>query len=119
VLTNKEIGLRIKSVRETRGATLQEVADKIGVAKSTVQRYEAGTIDKIKLPIISSIAKVLEVNPSWIIGKSENMDVKDKNENDYELEDVYFSFAKEMQKEKISSEDMDKLWKFYEMIKKK
>lgn len=117
MLSNKEIGLRIKSVREEKGMTLQEIATKIGVAKSTIQRYEAGTIDNIKLPIISSIANVLDVDPSWIIGKINER--KQKNEKEYELKDAYFSFAKEMQEKNISDEDMEKLWQFYDMIKNK
>ena len=52
--------------------TLDEVASKVGVAKSTILRYEKGTITKIKLPIIESIANALSVNPNWIIGNSED-----------------------------------------------
>lgn len=117
VFTNKQIGLRIKSTREERGMTLQEIANKIGVAKSTIQRYEAGTIENIKLPVISSIANALGVNPSWLIGKVDSPDAV-QDINSFALEDAYFSFAKEMQEKKVSKEDMKKLWQFYEMIKK-
>lgn len=113
LLSNKEIGLRIKTVREEKGMTLQEVADKVGIAKSTVQRYEAGSIEKIKLPVISSIAKVLDVNPAWLIGKSDEK----TDSGEYELKDAYFNFAKELQEKKVPKEDLEKLWKFYEMIK--
>ena len=54
--------------------TLDDVASAVGVAKSTIQRYEHGKIQNIKIPVIHSIAKALDVNPSWIIGKSEDMD---------------------------------------------
>ena len=50
--------------------SLQDVADLTGVARSTVQRYEVGRIDKIKLPVIESIARALGVRPDWIIGKT-------------------------------------------------
>lgn len=117
MLTNKQIGLRIKSVREEKDMTLQEIADKIGVAKSTIQRYEVGSIANLKLPIISSIANVLDVDPSWIIGKTDIQ--KPQGQTNYELEGTYFNFAKEMQEKEVSGEDMEKLWQFYEMIKKK
>lgn len=71
-MDNKQIGQRIKETRESQSLTLQNVADAIGVAKSTIQRYEAGLIENIKLPVIESIANVLNVNPAWVIGKSEN-----------------------------------------------
>ena len=70
-MTNIEIGYRIANRRKEIGMTMDDLATKVGVAKSTIQRYEAGKIEKIKLPVIESIANALGVNPSWIIGKSE------------------------------------------------
>lgn len=71
---NKEIGLRIEQRRKSLGLTLDDVAQEIGVAKSTVQRYEKGTIEKIKLPVLEAIARVLSVNPAWLCFKSDNME---------------------------------------------
>ena len=72
-MDNIELGKRLKQARISCNYTMEDIAKKIGVAKSTIQRYENGKIEKIKLPIIESIAGVLNVNPSWLIGKSENM----------------------------------------------
>ena len=71
MFSNYDIGSRISSARNQRGLTLDEVANAIGVAKSTVQRYEKGTISRIKLPVIESIARVLQVDPNWIIGNTD------------------------------------------------
>lgn len=71
-MTNLEIGIRIAERRMQLGLTMDDVAQKIGVAKSTIQRYETGQIQKIKLPVIESIASALSVNPAWLIGKSED-----------------------------------------------
>ena len=68
MFSNAEIGTRISSARSMRGLTLEEVASKVGVAKSTIMRYEKGTISKIKLPVIESISHVLGVDPNWIVG---------------------------------------------------
>lgn len=67
---NKEIGKRIKYARTelNNNLSLQDVADKTGVARSTVQRYEAGKIDKIKAPVLESFARALRVNPVWLMG---------------------------------------------------
>lgn len=75
MLTNAEIGQRIYTTRMRRGMTLDEVAAKVGVAKSTIQRYEKGTISKIKLPVLESIAAVLRVNPNWLIGNVDDPSV--------------------------------------------
>ena len=48
-MTNIEIGNRIKYARELRNVTLDYVAQKVGVTKSTVQRYENGKINSIKI----------------------------------------------------------------------
>ena len=49
------------------------MADAVGVAVSTVQRYETGAIDKLKLPVIQSIAGALQVSPAWLLGTSADM----------------------------------------------
>lgn len=67
-----EIGLRIEQRRKDLGLTLNDVADSIGVARSTVQRYEKGRIEKIKLPVIEAIANTLKVNPAWLVFKTDN-----------------------------------------------
>ncbi len=74
-MTNAEIGNRIKYARDLRDVTLDEIAKKVGVAKSTIQRYEAGKITTIKIPVVESIAIALNVNPAWIVGKSEDMEL--------------------------------------------
>lgn len=71
-MTNIEIGNRIAERRSQLGLTMDDVAQKIGVAKSTIQRYEKGQIQKIKLPVIESIAAALSVNPDWIIGNTDD-----------------------------------------------
>ena len=76
-MTNKEIGQRIADCRIARDLTMDDVAQKIGVAKSTIQRYEKGTIKKLKLPVIESIAVALDVNPNWLIGKTSDPTIQD------------------------------------------
>ena len=70
-MANYEIGRRIETRRNQLGLTLDNIASEIGVAKSTVQRYEKGTIDRIKLPVIEAIARVLDVDPAWLCGMTD------------------------------------------------
>lgn len=72
MLSNIEIGARISSTRDLRGLTLDDIASRVGVAKSTIQRYEKGTIAKIKLPVLQSIANALQVDPNWLIGNTDD-----------------------------------------------
>ena len=76
-----EIGKRIKHARGLRNYTLDDVAGEIGVAKSTIQRYENGLITKPKLPILQAIAESLRVNPSWLCGQDVSMTCEDSLDN--------------------------------------
>ena len=69
-MDNKEIGLRIMSAREAANLTKKDLASKVHDADSTIMRYEKGQINKIKMPIIEAIANALDVNPLWLLGKS-------------------------------------------------
>lgn len=72
-MNNIDIGQRIRRRRLDLGMTQGDVAGDVGVAVSTVQRYEAGAIDKLKLPVIQAIARALRVNPDWLMGTTEDL----------------------------------------------
>lgn len=78
---NKVVGERIENRRKQPGLTLDDIAQEIGVAKSTIQRYEKGTIETVKLPVIEAIAHVMDVDPSWICGKTDDMTPKEQFPN--------------------------------------
>ena len=71
-MNNLDIGQRIKLRRQELGMTQGDIAGQIGVAVSTVQRYEVGSIDKIKLPVIQAIARSLQVDPDWLMCRSDD-----------------------------------------------
>lgn len=72
-MDNVMIGKRIKHARDLKCVTLEDIATKVGVAKSTIQRYENGKIENLKIPVLHSIANALDVNPAWLIGKSDSI----------------------------------------------
>lgn len=76
-MQNQMIGERIGLRRKQLGLTLDDIAQEIGVAKSTVQRYEKGTIEKIKLPVLEAIARVLSVDPAWLCCKTDKMQISE------------------------------------------
>lgn len=65
------MGLRIKQKRTEENITQDDLAKNLGLNKSTIQRYETGKIKTVKLPVIEAMARMLHVNPAWLIGKSE------------------------------------------------
>lgn len=57
-----EISNKIKSRRSELGLTLEEVAQAVGVGRSTVQRWESGMIKNMGRDKIAALAKVLQMN---------------------------------------------------------
>ncbi|MCI5533865.1 MAG: helix-turn-helix domain-containing protein [Firmicutes bacterium] len=66
--TMQEIVDRIKSRRLELKYSYQELADKTGMSKSTLQRYEAGAIRNIPLDKVQVLARGLDVSPEWLMG---------------------------------------------------
>ncbi len=67
----KEIGKRMREKRKELSMTLDEVADTVKVAKSTIQRYETGKIETPKIPVVREIAKALGVSSQWLLGDND------------------------------------------------
>jgi len=82
---NVLVGNRIKQARLAKNMTLDEVAEEVQVAKSTIQRYETAKIQSLKMPVLEAIAKVLNVNPVWLIGESVPME-RQKSDEAYGFE---------------------------------
>lgn len=64
----EKVGKRLKEARERNRITLEEAGKKVDVHKSTVLRWENGETEKIKLPILETLADYYNVNPVWLMG---------------------------------------------------
>lgn len=62
----------IKSKRLEHKMTLEELANKVGVSRQTIQRYESGIISNIPSDKIESIANILHVSPAYLMGWEES-----------------------------------------------
>lgn len=66
-----KIGERIYARRKEVGMSQVDIAEHLSLNKSTIARYEKGTVKKIKLPVIQAIAQMLDVNPDWLVLKTD------------------------------------------------
>ena len=57
----------LKAARLQAGMTLDEVAQKVGVSRQTIQRYESGVIQNIPSDNIEKIANILGVSPGVLM----------------------------------------------------
>ena len=62
---------RIKELRKEKGLTLEQVADIVGVGKSTVRKWETGMIANMKRDKIASLAQALGTTPAYLMGWTE------------------------------------------------
>ena len=61
-------GKRMKERRLELGLSADDVAEKIGVSRSTYFRYENGDIEKLSIQIIKPIADILRTTPGYLAG---------------------------------------------------
>ena len=64
---------RIKALRQEKGLTLEQVADVVGVGKSTVRKWETGMIANMRRDKISDLAKALGTTPAYLMGWEEEV----------------------------------------------
>lgn len=68
----KQVGERIKERRTELKLTMPELGKRIGVNKSTIQRYEADGVDPKRTMIINGLAEGLLTTPEWLTGLSDD-----------------------------------------------
>lgn len=84
---------RIKSRRIELGLTYQELADKTGMSKSTLQRYETGFIKNLPLDRLWILSEALETTPNWILS-IDTADDLPKQQYDIFLDNMNFLMKK-------------------------
>lgn len=72
--TKKEIELanKLRTKRLENNLSLQEVADKLGISKVTVSRYETLDITNIPSDKIEGMAKLYNTTPAYLMGWEED-----------------------------------------------
>ncbi len=60
----------IKSRRLELGLTLEQVGQRVGVSRQTIQRYESGVISNIPYDMIVKLSEALSASPSELMGWS-------------------------------------------------
>ncbi len=66
-----DIARRIRDRRLELGYSYQQLADLMGMSKSTLQRYETGSIKSVPLGRLDDLARALGTSPSYILGWDE------------------------------------------------
>lgn len=59
---------KIKQLRISQNMTLEDVAQKVGVGKSTVRKWETGMIANMRRDKIAVLAEALNTTPAYLMG---------------------------------------------------
>ena len=100
----KLIGSRAKQRRLELGLGQQYVAEKMDVNKSTITRYEAGTIDNTKRLVLEGLANTLHVSVEWLKGETDEYISDISDDKDLAIRDI-FSRLTCMDKEGLKDEE--------------
>ena len=61
-------GQIIRYHREQKGMTQKELAQLLGVSKSTVGKWETGAVRNLKVEVMYNVSKVLDIEPMTLSG---------------------------------------------------
>jgi transcriptional regulator with XRE-family HTH domain len=67
----QKFATRLRAVREERNVSVTELAEHLGVNKTTIYRYETGAFKALKADSLIDIAEYLGVDPDYLTGESD------------------------------------------------
>ena len=85
--TAKQVGERVKERRIELNLTMPELGRRIGVNKSTIQRYEADGVDPKRTMIINGLAEALLTIPEWLTGLTDEKEYNSRTLCEKDIEE--------------------------------
>ena len=73
------IGFRIKSAREAKKMTQEELGAACGTTKQSIFKYETGIVTNIPLDRLEKIAEILDVSPAFLMGWEDHIPVPERD----------------------------------------
>ena len=73
----KNMGKRIEQSRENKHLSQRKLGEKLNppVTRQTISRWEAGDIGTIKRSYVDQVARILNVDPVWLMGYEDSPEV--------------------------------------------
>ena len=96
MFTAKQVGERVKERRTELNLSMGDLGKRLGVNKSTIQRYESKGVDPEKRYLVISLADALLTTPEWLTGLSEEKEYDGYTKCCMELDEHIKDFLKEM-----------------------
>lgn len=96
------VGERIKQRRKSMKMSADQLAERVGVSRSTIFRYEKGDIEKVGPDVLKGIAKALNTTPSFLMGWD---DIQESKSKDLEIISIYNELQTPRQKKVLTYAD--------------
>ena len=94
------VGERMRKRRKELKISAEAVAEKIGVSRSNVYRYEKGEIEKMPTEVLIPLSEILKTTPAYLMGWDEHEDISTiYNQLNQSRKGKVYSFAKYQLKE--------------------
>lgn len=103
----QDIMSRMKKRREELDMSYQTLSDKVGISKSTLQRYETGYIKNMPVDKLEDIANALQVSPAYLMGWTN------------EVVDQPATIAAHFDGDEYTEDELDEIRQFAEFVKNK
>lgn len=104
----QDIMSRMKKRREELDMSYQTLSDKVGISKSTLQRYETGYIKNMPVDKLEDIANALQVSPAYLMGWESNISMNEPS-----------TIAAHFNGDDYTEDELDEIRQFAEFVKNK
>ena len=87
-MPENDLSRKIRDLRSRHGLTLEQVAQQVGVGRSTVRKWETGMIANMRRDKIAKLAEALHTTPGYLMGwedESESATDNANNADNYNL----------------------------------
>lgn len=71
-MSENDLSRKIRDLRALHNLTLEQVAQQVGVGRSTVRKWETGIITNMRRDKISKLAAALHTTPAYLMGWEED-----------------------------------------------
>ena len=78
-MSENDLSAKIRDLRAKHGLTLEQVAQQVGVGRSTVRKWETGMIANMRRDKIEKLATALHTSPGYLMGWENDEDVLPSN----------------------------------------
>lgn len=107
-----ELKDKILARRTELGLSLDQVADRVGVSKTTIMRWENGDISNMRRDKINKLAQALQVSPAYLMGWTDEINgaIPDTLNMDDDFQVIHRAYQENWgEKEKIKFKELMKI----------